>query len=80
MDRAQILSDLTTIMREYFDDETLVLTEDTTADEVEEWDSLSHVNIMAAVEQHFGIKIATAEVDHLKNVGELVNLIEKKTA
>ncbi|UAK26453.1 acyl carrier protein [Sphingomonas nostoxanthinifaciens] len=75
-----MLSDLTTIMREYFDDETLVLTEDTTADEVEEWDSLSHVNIMAAVEQHFGIKIATAEVDHLKNVGELVNLIEKKTA
>ena len=80
MDRGIILAELTTLMREYFDEDDLVLTEATTADDVEEWDSLSHVNIMAAVEQRFSLKIAVAEIDHLKNVGDLVNLIEAKTA
>lgn len=80
MDRTDILANVTAIMREYFDDDGLVLTPETTADDVEEWDSLSHVNIMAAVEQRFGIKIAVAEIDNLKNVGELLNLIERKVA
>jgi acyl carrier protein len=45
---------------------------------VEGWDSFNHINIVVAVEAHFGIKIHTAEIEELRNVGELVELVEKK--
>jgi acyl carrier protein len=50
----------------------------TTAENVEGWDSFNHINIVVAIEAHFGIKIHTAEIEELRNVGELVDVVEKK--
>lgn len=78
MDKNKVLDQITAIMREYFDDDDLVLTMETTAQDVDEWDSLNHVNIMVAIEQNFGIKFAISEVQELKSVGDLVDLVSKK--
>jgi acyl carrier protein len=80
MNRQDILAELTAIMRDYFDDDALVITESTTASDIPAWDSMNHINIIAAVEQHYKIKVTTAEVESLHNVGALVDLIEAKTA
>jgi acyl carrier protein len=72
---------LTTVMRDVFDDEALVLHPEMTAADVENWDSLTHINLITAVERKFKVKFTTAEVMSLKNVGELANLIHgKRTA
>jgi len=76
----QILEGLTEIFREIFDDDSLKLTMDTTADDIDQWDSFNHINILVAAETRFGVKFKTAEIEGLKNVGEFVHLIEKKTA
>ena len=75
---AEILQDLTDIFRDVFGDDDLVLTPNTTADDVEDWDSFNHINIMVAAEAKFGVKIQTGEIEALKNVGELVALIARK--
>jgi len=77
---AEILSGLTDIFRETFDDDSIELTMNTTADDIDRWDSFNHINILVAVEEQFKIKFQTAEIEGLKNVGEFVHLIEKKTA
>lgn len=80
MTDTEILSGLTGIFREIFDDETLELTMDTTADDIEQWDSFNHINILVAAEALFSIKFQTAEIEGLKDVGEFVSLIKKKTS
>jgi acyl carrier protein len=73
-----IMEALTEIFREVFDDETITLTMDTTADDIERWDSFNHINILVASEGRFSIKFKTAEIEELRNVGEFVYLIAKK--
>jgi acyl carrier protein len=75
-----ILKELTEIFHQVFDDDSIVLTTSTTAADVAEWDSVNHVSLIVAVEIQFGIKFQTAEVEDLKNVGDFVALIAKKTA
>jgi acyl carrier protein len=70
---------LTEIFRDVFDDESLVLTDAMTANDVEGWDSLSHINLIVAIEKAFKIRFTTAEVTNLKNVGELSALIQRKS-
>jgi acyl carrier protein len=72
------LEQLTPIFREVFDDDGIVLTRQTTADDVDAWDSLSHMNLIMAVEMKFRVKFALGELQSLKNVGELADLVEKK--
>jgi acyl carrier protein len=69
---------LTTIFRDLFDDVSLVLRDDLTAEDVENWDSLTHINLIVAIEKEFRIRFTTAEVSGLKNVGELEALIAAK--
>lgn len=69
---------LTGIFREVFDDPGIVLKRETTADDIDEWDSLSHINLVIAVETKFNIRFALGELQTLKNVGEMADLIEKK--
>ena len=76
MDTLDILNG---IFQQVFDDETLAVTRATTAQDIEEWDSLSHINLVVAVELHFGIKFGLAEIRRLRNVGEMVDLITSKT-
>jgi acyl carrier protein len=79
MDRAQIYSKLTAIFREVLDEDDLGLKPETTADDVDGWDSLSHIRLVLAVSKAFGIKFSASEIGSLKNVGELAELIGKKT-
>ena len=73
-----ILKALTAIFRQIFDDESIVLTPETTAADIGEWDSFNHINIIVATEERFGIKFQTAETEELKSVGHLVELIGRK--
>jgi acyl carrier protein len=80
MQQQQIYEQLTPLFRDLFDDETLVLRPDLAAADVPEWDSFNHINLIVAVEQKFGIKFQTAELESMQNVAHLVSLIEKKLA
>lgn len=75
-----ILSDLREIMIDVFDVDDLDLTMATTAEDVEEWDSLSHVRLVVAVERRFGFRFTTSEIEKLATVGDLVTLIQAKSA
>lgn len=74
----EILEQLTPIFCEVFDDPGIVLSRRTTADDIDAWDSLSHMNLIMAVELKFKVKFALGELQALKNVGELADLVEKK--
>jgi len=78
MDDSQILAQLTDIVRDVLNDETLTLTPETIAADVPEWDSFNHINIVAAAEVKFGIKFKTAELEQVRNIGEFVALIGQK--
>jgi acyl carrier protein len=69
---------LTEVFRDVFDDEDLTPTPEMTADDVEEWDSLSHIRLMLSVEKAFGVRFSTVELGGLKKVGDLAALIEAK--
>ena len=69
---------LTRVFRDTFDDQALVLRPDMTASDVENWDSLTHIDLIVAIEREFRIRFTTGEVAGLKNVGELESLISKK--
>jgi acyl carrier protein len=75
---AEIQDRLTAIFRNVFDDDDLVLRPDLTANEVDGWDSLSHLRLMLSVEKAFKVKFTAAEVGRLKNVGELESLLAAK--
>jgi acyl carrier protein len=75
-----ILQELTPIFREVFDDDSIVLTRDTTANDIDAWDSLSHMNMVMAVEVKFKIRFALGELPSLRNVGDLADLVQKKLA
>ncbi len=74
----EITERLTQTFREVFDSPDLVIDRATTAEDVEDWDSLTHINLMVAVEREFKVKFTTAEVTRLQNVGDLIDLIAKK--
>lgn len=75
MSREEVFEKLNEVFREYFDDEEIVLSEETTADDIEDWDSLEHVNLIVTIENEFGMKFTMGEVTTMKNVGAMVNII-----
>jgi acyl carrier protein len=80
MSSDQILPQIRAIMEDVFDLDDLSVTSATTAEDIEEWDSLSHIRLVVAIERRFKIKFKTAEIEGLKNVGDLVDLIGVKAA
>ena len=78
MESTEVLSRVTEIFRDVLDNDDIVLTESTTAPEVEDWDSLNHIQLIVAIEKKFKIKFTSTEIHSFKNVGELVNAISKK--
>ena len=68
------------IFRNVFDDETIVLTDETNANDIEDWDSLEQINLIVAIENEFEMMFDMAEVANLANVGEMVDLILSKDA
>ena len=77
MERNEILAKINEIAKDVFDNDEVELTEATTANDVEEWDSLSHLSLIGDMEDEFGITFTLAEVSGSKNVGELIDAIVK---
>lgn len=75
MSREEVFVTLNEVFRDVFDDEEITVSDKTTADDIEEWDSLEHINLLAAVEQAFGIKFNMGQVVSMKNVGEMADII-----
>jgi acyl carrier protein len=75
-----ILERLTEIFHQIFDDDSIQLSLHTTANDIADWDSMNHISLIVAVETRFGIKFQSAETEELKNVGDFVALIAKKSA
>jgi acyl carrier protein len=75
-----LLPDLEAIFRDVFDDQDLVITPESNAATVEDWDSLAHVNLVTAIEKKYKIKFGLAELQTLKNVGDMIHMIEVKLA
>ena len=71
----EIYERLNEVFQDVFDDDSLTVTPNTTASDIEDWDSLSHITLVAAVEDEFRMKFSMKEVVEMKNVGEMVNLI-----
>lgn len=78
MERNAIFEKLTTIFREVFKDDNIVATEDLTSEDVKTWDSLTNMQMVAAVEKEFGIKLQLREIMKWKNVGNMADSIVKK--
>lgn len=78
MKKLEILQEMNPIFREVFDDPSIIATENTNASDIEEWDSLNHATMIAKVEKHFKIKFELMEMLNFKNVGNMVDAIEKK--
>lgn len=78
MNRQEVFEKLNGVFCEVFDDEDIVIGETTTAEDIEDWDSLEHITLVAAVESEFGVKFSMGQVVTLKNVGEMVDLILSK--
>lgn len=78
MNRNEIIEKLTLVFHEVFNDNTIVLREDMTAADVENWDSLTHMLMITKVEETFGIKFRLKELNKLKQVGDIVSLVVEK--
>ena len=78
MNTAQIYAQLTDVFHEVFEDQSIIPREDMKASDVPEWDSLAHINLIVAVEARFKIKFKTAELESLRDVGHLVEMIAAK--
>ncbi len=78
MEREEIFSELNEIFNDVLDLEDVQLSETTTADDIEEWDSLSHIQLVVATEKHFKMKFTSLEIMRWKNVGEMVDSIQQK--
>jgi acyl carrier protein len=73
-----IITGLTAVFRDVFDDDELVLKPELTADDVDGWDSLAHIRLILTVQKKFGVKFSPIEMNRLKNVGDLIALTRHK--
>lgn len=78
MEKQKIYSMLDEVFQDVFDDESIHVTPETTADDIEDWDSLEHINLVVAVENKFGIKFKMSEVVSFHNVGEMADVIASR--
>ncbi|MBQ7187704.1 MAG: acyl carrier protein [Ruminococcus sp.] len=80
MTRDQVFDRLEQVFRDVFDDDSIVLYEDTTADDIDDWDSIEHITLIAAVEQEFGMRFSMGEVSGMKDVGEMVTILAQRAS
>ena len=76
--RSEILTTIRDVLADVVDDPSLQISESTTADDVPEWDSINHVKLLIGLESDLGFRFETQEVSGLKNVGELIDVVQKK--
>ncbi len=75
MTRDEVYDRLNEIFRDVFDDDSITVSDSTTSADIEEWDSLEHINLVVAVEEEFGFKFQMGQVVSMKDVGEMVDII-----
>lgn len=78
MDRPTILKEVTEVFIEVLDNEDIVLTDETQATDVDDWDSLNHIQLVVGIEKHFKIRFTSKEIQSWKNVGEMITCIQEK--
>ena len=78
MSEKEIYEALDEVFQEVFDDDSIHVKPETTADDIEDWDSLEHINLVVAIENRFGIKFKMNEVTSMKNVGEMVEILKER--
>lgn len=78
MDRTEIFERLNDIFREVFDDDSITVTDASVAADIDGWDSLTHITLLSAVEDEFGISFNMKDVVKMKNVGDMVDIIEQE--
>jgi acyl carrier protein len=79
MTNEEVLNTVASIIREVLELPELQITNETSAADVDEWDSMTHIQIIAQIEAHYKVRFALGELQSLKNVGEMIDLIQKKT-
>ena len=78
MELEDIFEGLNEVFRDVFDDEDITVNAETTSEDIEDWDSLEHINLIVAVEKKFGMKFSMGEVTTMKNVGEMAEIIKSR--
>lgn len=78
MDESQVYTRLSDIFHDVFDDDSIQVTPQLTAKDVDGWDSLTHIRLLLTIEKAFKIKFSTSEIGKLENVGDLVSLISAR--
>jgi acyl carrier protein len=79
VDKAEILKTVNAIFIDILENKEIMLTDQTTAKDIAEWDSLTHIQLVVAIERRFGIRFTSAEIQRWKNVGELIDTIAQKS-
>ncbi|MDR1105825.1 MAG: acyl carrier protein [Treponema sp.] len=80
MERGEILSQVQDIFRDQLDDGDVTLRDETTAADVDGWDSLMHLQLIVAIENHFKVKFSSKEIMSWKNVGEMIDCLQNRNA
>jgi acyl carrier protein len=75
MTREEVFDGVQDIFRDIFDEDDMVIENTTNSDEIEDWDSLNHINLVSAIEKEFKIKFALGELMTLKDVGALIDMV-----
>lgn len=78
MTREEVYTKLNEVFQEVFDDDSITVNDTTTSADIEDWDSLEHINLVVGVEKAFGFKFKMGQVNAMKNVGEMVDIILSK--
>lgn len=78
LSKDEIIERLDDVFRDVFDDDTLEVDENTTADDIEDWDSIEHITLIGAVEDEFKMRFKMDEVSGMKDVGEMIGIIEQR--
>lgn len=78
MSREEVYEKLNEVFRDVFDDDDIVVTEKTTAKDIDDWDSLEHIRLISSVEREFGMRFKMGEVSTMKNVGEMAKIVAER--
>ncbi len=79
MTEVEVIAKLEQVFRDIFDEEELTINNETTAEDIEDWDSLAHINLVVSIEKEFDVKFALGELQALRNVGDMVDLVIRKS-
>ena len=78
MTREEVLNRVQAIFRDIFDEDDLIINDTTNSEDIEDWDSLNHINLIGAIEKDFNIKLSLGELMALKDVGNIIDLVIEK--